>query len=199
MASAAYPLTDVNTARGQSWTVIQAEAHGVTGSRPDGTTFMQRRLPDVAPGGFIRLVRPPKGIDPYRVLEFARGEVGAEYGVLTVLGVAFDKVTPAWLHFPIRRPGTWICSALAGESLRLGGFNHRWDDVYDVDPASLLSALLLAGGTEIPLSQAVPGDIVFAHSRGYLSAAIRFGQWLNHEPDYEVNHVAILDSTTGAI
>ncbi len=175
------------------WTVVQAEAHGVTGTRPDGTPFLARRLDTVAPGGWTCLVRPPGGVEPARTMGFARGEVGAAYGFATVAATAVDILTPTWFHVPLRRPGTWICSALVGEALRCGGWYARWPDIYQVTPAQLMSALLASGGREIEVADAQPGDVGFAHGAGFLSGAIRFGQHLARESDWQVNHAFLVD------
>ena len=46
----------------------------------------------------------------------------------------------------------------------------------------------------IPLSKALPGDIVLCHNTGFVAKAIRFGQRLHAPWVYsEWNHVAILD------
>lgn len=175
------------------WTVIQAEAHGVTGTRPDGTAFLARRLDAVAPGGWTCLVRPPAGVEPARTMAFARGEVGAGYGFATIAAIVVEKVTPAWAHLPFRRPGTWVCSALGCEALRFGGWYHRWPDVYGVDPAEAMRALLASGGREITVGEAQPGDVGFGHSAGLVGAAIRFAQRMRREPDAQVNHMFLLD------
>ena len=86
-----------------------------------------------------------------------------------------------------------MCSALAAEALRYGGFYRRWPDVYDVDPAELMHSLLDAGGREITVDEARPGDVGFGHSAGLVAAAIRFDQRIHHEPDAQVNHAFLLD------
>lgn len=174
-----------------TWTVIQAEAHGVTGTREDGTAFLSRRLDDVAPGGWYRLLRLPPGTDRARVLEFARGEVGSHYGVLTIASIAVEKVTPSWLHVPFRRPGSWVCSALVLEAVARGGWYHRWPDVYGVTPAEGMHALLAGGGVEIDVADAQPGDVGVTHSAGIAAAAIRFAQ--RGEPDSDINHMFLID------
>lgn len=175
------------------WSVIQAEAHGVTGTRSDGSEFLARKLSDVAPGGYYVIVRPPEKVNPGRTLRFARGEVGAHYGFVTVGSIAIDLVTPSWLHFPFRRPGTWICSAIAAEALRYGGWYHRWPTTYGCTPAQVLHALLDEGCKEIPLQTAQAGDIGFAHSTGVIGAAIRLAQRFDHEATWELNHSFLLD------
>jgi hypothetical protein len=80
-------------------------------------------------------------VDKEKMLKFAEHQVGDHYSFLTILSIALDIATPNW--FPaFRRSGTWICSALAGESLRAGGWIHDWGDVYTVTPAQLWFALM---------------------------------------------------------
>ena len=112
------------------WAVIQAEAHGVTSDK---------LLSSVAPGGFYEVVALPQGVDRDKVLEFARAEVGCEYGFITIASIVFTLWTPNAIN--VIKGNTWICSALAGEALRAGGWIHKWPDVYQVRPAQLLSAL----------------------------------------------------------
>ena len=172
-------------------TVIQAEAHGVTGTRPDGTPFLARSLEDVAPRGWYRLLRLPPGTDRARVLEFGRHEVGNRYGFLTIASIGIEKATPIWLHVPFRRPGTWVCSALGAEAVARGGWYHRWPDIYSVTPAEAMHALLESGAVEITAEEAQPGDVGFCHSAGFVGAAIRFAQ--RGLPDADINHMFIID------
>lgn len=114
--------------------VIQAEAKGVTN---------HRTLEQVAPGGELQLVANNMATDDVaQMMLFARGEVGAKYGWLTILAIVVAILTPDWFTF--RRPGTWICSALVAESLRCGAAIVRWPDIYEVTPAQVWEALGLS-------------------------------------------------------
>ena len=110
--------------------VIQAEGKGVTNIRT---------LDEVAPGGSYIIVRPPQSVDVESLLHFARKQVGAQYGFLTIAAVALSLILPWFIT--VRIPNTWICSALAAESLRAGGWIHDWPDLYLVSPAQLRLAL----------------------------------------------------------
>jgi len=104
--------------------VIQAEPRGITNDKP------------ITSVGLFITRRPPRGVDPKKVVAFARAQVGLKYGWLSIVSVFFDILTPNW--FPsFRRDNTWICSALAAESLRFGGWLHSWADIYVVTPAQL--------------------------------------------------------------
>ena len=112
--------------------VIQAEPRGVTDNK---------KLDEVAPSGRLVLIEPPLGVDKLQILEFARQQVGQHYGFVSILAVIADILTPDW--FPLlRRRNSWICSALAGEALRAGGWIHKWADIYTVTPAQLWQALV---------------------------------------------------------
>ena len=119
------------------WYVIQAEIRGVTNTG---------KLSEIAPGGNYEVIPCP--CNASEVLRFARGEVGTEYGILTILAIAIDILT--WSLVPSfrssRRP-SWICSALGAESLRFGGWYHRYNSVYDVTPQDVYDALVLGNGT----------------------------------------------------
>ena len=121
-------ILDANV--GGGWTVIQAEARGVTQGAP---------LSSIAPGGQFAVLPLPQGIHPEDVLEFARKQVGSRYGFVTIACIALDILTPRWLS--VRAPGSWICSAVGAESVRFGGWYHDWPDVYSVSPAELWLAL----------------------------------------------------------
>jgi len=146
------------------WEVIQAEARGVTGDR---------RLSTVSPGGSFALLRPPAEVDPTKTIQFARGEVGAKYGFVTVGAIAFDVITPSWLHFPFRKPNTWICSAIAAEALRFGGWYCRWPGIYTVTPSQLYLELVRSGATPVGVAEAQVGDVGFGHGKGLIAEAIR--------------------------
>ena len=102
--------------------VIQAEAHGVTCDKP---------LSSVGDYELMRL-----DIDVDKALEFARAQVGSRYGWLSIVSIAFDIITPDWAP-AVRRRNTWVCSALVGETLRVGGWLTNWGDIYIVTPAQL--------------------------------------------------------------
>jgi len=127
----------------EDWWVIQAEAHGVTGSRPDGTGFHRAKLSSIAPGGYYEIVTPPSEINLTNVVGFARQEVGAEYGFFSIASLVVDELTPGFIRIDFRKDGSWICSALAAEALRTGGWLHHWPDVYQVRPSQLRAALKL--------------------------------------------------------
>ena len=106
--------------------VIQATIRGVTDTA---------RLSDVAPGGKLKVVDLPSGVSPQLVLAFAKSQVGASYGLLTILAIATDTLTSNWVPaFQGSRKISWICSALAAESLRCGGWIHNWVNVATVTP-----------------------------------------------------------------
>ena len=112
------------------WTVIQAEARGVTRGA---------LLSDVAPGGSYVIVSAPPDANRADLLSFARAQVGTRYGFLTIASLIVTILTPVF--FNVMAPGSWICSAVAAESIRCGGWIHNWPDVYQVTPAQLFLAL----------------------------------------------------------
>ena len=107
--------------------LIQAQIRGVT------DTMAIDELP-----GDVFVLPTPDGVDPQRVLEFAKSQVGVEYGILTIVAVAIDILTWNWFpSFRAARKPSWICSALAFESLRYGGYLRNVVDIYEVTPAEL--------------------------------------------------------------
>jgi len=112
--------------------ITQAQPHGVTND------MALDELIDV--NDKMLVYRPPAHLNHDAMLEFAFGEVGSHYGFLSIASVATDIITPTWAP-AIRTPDSWICSALAAEYLRVGGWVHRWPDIYGVMPAQLELAL----------------------------------------------------------
>lgn len=175
------------------WGVIQAEGSGVTGTRSDGSLYEAKRLSTVAPGGFYTLLSLPPGVNRATTLAFARAQVGDRYGYLTDASEAIDIASPDWFHFPFRRPGTWICSALGMESVRAGGGIYDWPDIYNVTPAEGYGALIDGGAKVITIADAQPGDVGFCHSKGVIGKGIRVAQWFDGEKWATYNHMFVLD------
>lgn len=113
------------------WYVIQAEARGVTNDK---------RLDDITPGGYYVLLDPPPGVDVKGMLNFARNQVGTEYGFLTIVSILVTIYIPGHV-VNVMLSDTWICSALAAECLRAGGWIHSWPDIYQVRPSQLQEAI----------------------------------------------------------
>jgi hypothetical protein len=111
------------------WTVIQAEAHGVTNFR---------ELDEVAPGGTY-VVIPTLAPNIDKQIEFLRAQVGTPYGFLTIISILVTIESPKFIN--VMLPNTWICSAVAAEAMRAGGWIHNWDDLYQVNPAELFEAV----------------------------------------------------------
>jgi hypothetical protein len=106
------------------WYVIQAEAHGVTNTG---------KLSTIAPGGDYIVLPLPRAADAAKVIEFATAQVGRRYGFVTIVSILVTLLSPKF--FNVMLPNTWICSAVAAESLRYAGWYHSWDDVYQVNPS----------------------------------------------------------------
>ena len=121
----------LDTKQLDGWTVIQAEARGVTAGS---------KLATIAPGGSYVIVQAPEGVDRDKVLAFARGQVGDCYGYVAIASVIVTILTPWFVNVTL--PFTWICSAVSAESLRAGGWIHRWGSVESVTPAQLWEALV---------------------------------------------------------
>lgn len=111
--------------------VIQATINGVTGDK---------HLTDLE-GGAIAIVPPLSSVSANKAIEFATAQLSDAYGYLTLVGVVVDQLLPRWLRFQIGRYGTWICSALAAETWRYGGWLNNWPDIYSVSPAEVAIAV----------------------------------------------------------
>jgi len=118
----------VDRVEGDKVYVIQAEPSGVTNDKTIDTV------------GEYELITPPSNVNVDNMLTFARSQVGSRYGWLSILSIVFDIATPSWF-WSVRRPHTWICSALVAESLRAGGWIVDWGDIYCVTPAQVKQSL----------------------------------------------------------
>ena len=115
------------------WYIIQATMKGVT----DTAT-----LESVSKTGTYVLIAPPAGADRARLLQFARAQVGLEYGYWTILAISLDILTWQWVpSLRGARKQSWICSALSCEALRFGGWLHNWLSIYDVMPQQAYDVL----------------------------------------------------------
>jgi len=111
--------------------VVQATGHGVSGTQ---------RLHDLQ-GGFVAVIPPPLGVNSESIVRFATEQIGDHYGFLTIAGIVASQLSPSFLQFQTGRYNTWICSALAAESWRCGGWVYSWPDIYAVSPAQLALAV----------------------------------------------------------
>lgn len=122
----AFIVSDETDSRGIPL-LIQAQIRGVTSVMPI----------DQLPGDCL-ILDAPAGVDPAKVLAFAKAQVGIEYGILTILAIAIDILTWNWFpSFRAARKQSWICSALVFESLRYGGYLRNVVDIYEVTPAEI--------------------------------------------------------------
>lgn len=122
----------LNEQVGNDWTVIQADAAGVTDNE---------LLSTIAPGGSYSIINLPSTIDRGRFLTFLRTQVGSKYGYLSIVSCSFDMWLPDAIC--LRRADTWICSGLVAGALWFCGFPAAadWHDLYTVTPAEITAAL----------------------------------------------------------
>lgn len=118
------------TADGNDWYVIQAEGRGVTST---GT------LGELLTSGAVLIAHAPTEVRRGDVVRFALEQVGRKYGFVTIASIVVTILLPAFIN--VMLPNTWICSAVAAESWRFGGWLHNWDDIYQVNPAELYEAV----------------------------------------------------------
>ena len=112
------------------WALIQALQVGVVVDRDESPSRLSEHR-------HFRVVSCPG--DRERTLTFARAQEGHRYGFVTILSFVITLFTPRFIN--VMLPRTWICSALAAESLRYGAWLHDWPDIYQVSPAQLWLAL----------------------------------------------------------
>jgi len=84
-------------------------------------------------GADITILPPPAVCERHKIAEFNFEQVGSKYGLLSDICIAVDILTWEWVP-AFRRPFTWICSALAQEGLRYGGWLISLGDIYTPTP-----------------------------------------------------------------
>ena len=92
------------------------------------------RIEEVAPGGTLKILPMPRELNVEEILEYARKQIGTDYGVLTIISIALNLCLPQFLNLDIRRAKTLICSALVARAWEHGG----WDcpvDPFQITPA----------------------------------------------------------------
>ena len=94
---------------------------------------------DIAKGRPFIVLRNP-GPNREAAVEMAEQYLGEEYGVLSILSIAFGLLLP--FHIAIRASRTVICSALAAICLLAGGYKRVWPDIYQVKPADIVGVLI---------------------------------------------------------
>lgn len=125
-----FTLDEWHEENGGYWTVIQAEAHGVTNTRT---------IEEATGGGSYIILNKPAGVSTAKQLAFLRAQVGQKYGFFTIGSIITTLLAPKFIN--VMLPNTWICSAVAAEGMRAGGWLHNWPDIYQVNPAQLFEAL----------------------------------------------------------
>ncbi len=115
---------------GDDWIILQANDKGVG---------LSGSLSGLQMKGKVCVVPAPVGVDTELQLDFLHNQIGSRYGFLTAVSIVFTLLLPRFIN--VMLPNTWICSALAAEGLRAGGWLHNWPDLYQVTPAQLFEAL----------------------------------------------------------
>jgi hypothetical protein len=105
-----------------------------------GKGIVRSHLSEITNGSIVAILNPLDGVDASKVVEFALGEVKDKYAFGSDVCIALDIITPDWT-VDFRRNGTWCCSALGAEANRVGGWYHKWPDIYNVSPTTLAMAL----------------------------------------------------------
>ena len=117
---------------GGIWTVIQAEASGVTAGKP---------LQSVAKGGEVTVVRLPTAANVPAGLVWLRKQIGRRYGWVTIFSIILTLLSPRFVN--LLMPRTWICSAVATEyaQISLQRWLSDWADLNQVMPDELFEAV----------------------------------------------------------
>ena len=127
--------------------VVEIDAEGTVWCVQMARRGERVRLQDVAPGRPLKIISCPDGVDRQRAIDFANRVIGNKYGILTIISIAFNILTPSEFRVDIRRDGTLICSAMVARSLEHGGW---WCpvDPFQISPAEI-DEILGKNGWEI--------------------------------------------------
>ena len=113
------------------WFILQANQNGVT---------CYGYLSDLSKNGSSYEVVPaPAGVNTAKQIEFLYSQIGRHYGWLTIASIVTTLILPQFIN--VMLPNTWICSAIAAEACRAGGWIHSWPDIYQVAPAQLFEVV----------------------------------------------------------
>jgi hypothetical protein len=96
----------------------------------------QVKIEDVAPGGKLKWVPMPEGLDRERVLAWSRKRLGIHYGYLTIASIAFNLLLPERISIDIHIENTLICSAYVARAWEHGGFDCPVNPM-NITPAEL--------------------------------------------------------------
>jgi hypothetical protein len=94
------------------------------------------RVRDIAPGGKLYLIKAPTGIDRQRAVDFGKRCEGIKYGVLTIICIAINILSPRPFRIDFREDDTLICSALVARAWEHGGWLCPTDP-FQITPAEL--------------------------------------------------------------
>jgi len=96
----------------------------------------QVKIEEVAPGGKLKWVPMPEGLDRERVLAWSRKRLGIKYGYLTIASIAFNLLLPERVSIDIHIENTLICSAYVARAWEHGGFDCPVNPM-NITPAEL--------------------------------------------------------------
>jgi len=116
-------VTDIDS-NGQVW-VFQMARHGEI-----------VKLEDVAPGREIKIIPCPDGVNRADAVAYAKILVGTDYGILTIVSIAINVLTPGSIRFDLRHEGTLICSAAVARCWEHGDW-YCPTDPFTITPAEI--------------------------------------------------------------
>jgi hypothetical protein len=85
-----------------------------------------------------KVVSAPKGVDVRKAVAYAQTKVGTKYGVLTIVSILINLLTPRFVRIDFRSgKDSLICSALVARAWEHGGLDIDPVDPFQVTPAEL--------------------------------------------------------------
>jgi hypothetical protein len=94
------------------------------------------KIENIAPGRPLKIVPCPEHVDRDRAVAYAMTLVGIKYGILTIISIAFNILTPQPIRIDLRRDETLICSAAVARSWEHGGW-YCPGDPFQISPAQI--------------------------------------------------------------
>lgn len=133
--------------RGRDWNhmaiVDHVDANGQIWVNQMARRCEQVKIEDVAPGGKLKWVPMPEGLDRERSLTWARKRLGTKYGYLTIASIVVNLMLPERISIDIHVENTLICSGYVNRAWEHGGYDCPVNP-FNITPAE--SDMIQGGG-----------------------------------------------------
>ena len=132
--------------------VVRVDADGTVWCRQMHRRCELTRLVDIAPGGYVKVVPCPPGVNRDDAVAYANLLSDTHYSVITIISIVFNLFLPNFLQVDFIHPNSLMCSAYVARCWEHGD----WDCAYK--------------GKQIDPFQVTPGqmDIILSEQQSYM-------------------------------